>query len=104
MLIDLSEDDLVKLYYQIPFNAIFSFLWSYLSFQSELKNAKTASTESGDFRTRYVAMKIVSFLDYLSRLSIRTLLVYNRAKYKNFSKLVGKTLKEAIRFVKHELA
>lgn len=38
MLIDLSEDDLIKLYYQIPFNGLFSFLWSYLSFQSELKN------------------------------------------------------------------
>lgn len=36
-LIDMSEDDLIKLYYQIPFNGIFSFLWSYLSFQKEIK-------------------------------------------------------------------
>ncbi len=43
-------------------------------------------------------MKIISFLDCLSRLSIRTLLVYNRSKYKNFSKLIGKTLKESMLF------
>lgn len=54
--------------------------------------------EGSDFRTRYVSMKIISFLDYLSRLSIRTLLIYNRSKYKNFSKLVGKTLKDSIKF------
>ena len=43
-------------------------------------------------------MKIISFLDYLSRLSIRALLIYNRSKYKNFSKLIGKTLKDSIKF------
>jgi len=39
-LVDLSEDDLVKLYYQIPFNGIFSFLWSYLIFQNESKEVR----------------------------------------------------------------
>lgn len=109
-LIDISEDDLIKLYYQIPFNSIFSFLWAYLSFQiadnstptttnSGNKKQKLKETNSGDeFRKRYVIMKILSFLDNLSKLSIRTLLVYNRTKYKNFSKLIGKTLKDSIKF------
>ncbi len=39
-LIDISEDDVVKLYYQIPFNGIFSFLWSYLNFQNESNNVR----------------------------------------------------------------
>jgi hypothetical protein len=44
-------------------------------------------------------MKILSFLDCISRLSLRALLVYNRLKYKNFSKLIGKTLKETLKFL-----
>ena len=107
VLVEISEDDLIKLYYQIPFNNIYSFLWFYLKNQaSETQAISTGSSsklESSrgdpvDFRVRYVSMKILSFLDYLSRLSIRTLLIYNRLKYKNFCKLVGKTLKEAIKF------
>ena len=35
-LVDLSEDDLIKLYYQIPLNKIFAFLWSYLGLQKEV--------------------------------------------------------------------
>ncbi len=111
-LIDISEDDLIKLYYQIPFNSIFSFLWAYLSFQLADNSNPTTSSNSGnnkkqklketnsgnEFRKRYVIMKILSFLDNLSKLSIRTLLVYNRTKYKNFSKLIGKTLKDSIKF------
>lgn len=103
-LIDISEDHLIKLYYQVPFNSIFTFLWSYLSYQikppsSANEKRKVQQTEtSGEFRKRYVLMKILSFLDNLARLSIRALLVYNRTKYKNFSKLVGKTLKDSIKF------
>jgi hypothetical protein len=85
VLVEISEDDLIQLYYQIPFSSIYSFLWHCLKSQSE-------------FRIGYVAMRCLSFLDALARLSIRTLLIYNRLKYKNFCKLVGKTLKEAIKF------
>jgi hypothetical protein len=87
VIVELKEDDLIKLYYQIPFNSIYSFLWDYLTFQN-----------NDEFRKRYVAMKILSFLDYLSRLSIRSLIIYNKLKYKNFSKLIGKTLKDSIKF------
>ena len=87
VIVELKEDDLIKLYYQIPFNSIYSFLWNYLIYQN-----------NDEFRKRYVAMKILSFLDYLSRLSIRSLIIYNRLKYKNFSKLIGKTLKDSIKF------
>jgi hypothetical protein len=44
-------------------------------------------------------MKILSFLDCVSRLSLRALLVYNRLKYKNFAKLIGKTLKDTLKFL-----
>ena len=99
-LVDISEDDLVKLYYQIPFNAVYSFLWSYLRHQDDQTRPETnLKSEPAEFRKRYVSFKILSFLDYLVKLSIRTLLVYNKSKYKNFSKLVGKTLKDAIKFV-----
>jgi hypothetical protein len=57
------------------------------------------SNQSSEFRFNYVSMKILSFLDCISRLSLRALLVYNRLKYKNFSKLIGKTLKETLRFL-----
>jgi hypothetical protein len=106
ILVDISEDDLIMLYYQIPFNSIYAFLWSYLKKQSNqtISNGAAArsANENGadrlEFRVNYVSMKILSFLDCLSRLSIRALLIYNRLKYKNFCKLVGKTLKEAIKF------
>ena len=58
----------------------------------------SSSHQDDEFRKRYVSLKIISFLDCLARLSIRALLIYNRAKYKNFSKLIGKTLKDTIRF------
>ena len=92
VLIEISEDDLIKLYYQLPFNNIYSFLWFYLKNQTNetpiMPNSSSKLEHIGgdrvDFRVRYVTMKILSFLDYLSRLSIRTLLIYNRLKYKNF--------------------
>ena len=69
---------------------------------SNQKRGVDQHVENGDrgveFRVGYVAMKILSFLDNVARLSIRALLIYNRLKYKNFCKLVGKTLKEAIKF------
>jgi hypothetical protein len=141
--IQISEDDLMKLYYQIPFNAILRFLNHYFHFQQSagkvsnndlhfssinyLSNAQknvensksnintaninrnnnkdgisnSNSDNNGEFRKRYVAMKIISFLDYVVRMSIRSLLVYNRLKYKNFSKLVGKTLRESVRFASY---
>lgn len=92
ILVDINEDDLIKLYYQIPFNSLFSFLWFYLEYQSDRQ-------DTVDFRKSYVSMKIISFLDNLVQLSIRSLLVYNRLKYKNFSKLIGKTLREIIKFI-----
>jgi hypothetical protein len=117
VMIEISEDDLIKLYYQIPLYNIYSFLWCYLNNQAiKLPNDRTngakmssngdmmdmdsskLASDGTEFRKRYVAMKILSFLDYLSRLSIRTLLIYNRLKYKNFCKLVGKTIKESIKF------
>ena len=101
VLVDISEDDLIKLYYQIPFNSIYNFLWSYLKNQSSQANSIPSSSNGEsrvEFRVSYVSMKILSFLDCLSRLSIRALLIYNRLKYKNFCKLIGKTLKEAIKF------
>ena len=103
VLVEISEDDLIKLYYQIPFNSIYAFLWNYLKNQSSQTNTNASSSSSNnesrvEFRVSYVAMKILSFLDCLSRLSIRALLIYNRLKYKNFCKLIGKTLKESIKF------
>lgn len=115
----------MQLYYQIPFNALFKFLWSYYQAQQQSESKKTmvvdpSSRASGlkptmsqppssssstlaagvdEFRKRYVSMKIISFLDCLVRLSLRSLLVYNKLKYKNFCKLVGKTVREIIKFL-----
>lgn len=111
LLVEINEDDLIALYYQIPFNSLFSFLWTYLEFQTsgagqddqrKTSPAHPAAAEA-EFRARYVAMKIISFLDCLSRLSIRSLLIYNKLKYKNFLKLIGKTLREIIKFMGHLL-
>jgi hypothetical protein len=33
VMIEISEDDLIKMYYQIPLNKLFAFLWTYLEFQ-----------------------------------------------------------------------
>ena len=106
MLVEISEDDLVKLYYQIPVNALLDFLWQYLKFQNTDSSFSSSSKSSpgglqqdgAEFRKRYVALKVISFLDHLAKLCIRTLFVYNRAKYKNFSKLIGRTLKNCVRF------
>ncbi|RNA18051.1 ectopic P granules 5 -like protein [Brachionus plicatilis] len=98
ILTDVNEDDLIKLYYQIPFNNLFSFLWMYLEYQSK-KPREEMKISDTNFRKNYVSMKIMSFLDNLSRLSIRSLLIYNRLKFKNFSKLIGKTLREIVKFV-----
>ena len=43
-------------------------------------------------------MKVLSFIDYVSRLSLNTIVIYNKLKYKNFCKLIGKTLYECIKF------
>lgn len=118
LLIEISEDDLMQLYYQIPFNALFKFLWTYYQAQetqvpqptSGVATAAAAaahragsplmsSTGVDEFRKRYVSMKIISFLDCLVRSSLRSLLVYNKLKYKNFCKLVGKTIREIIKFL-----
>lgn len=97
----------MQLYYQIPFNGLFKFLWSYYQSQQQqtvsnskvpLENTPNSSGEN-EFRKRYVSMKIISFLDCLTRSSLRTLLLYNKLKYKNFCKLVGKTLREIIKFL-----
>ena len=74
LFVEISEDDLVKLYYQFPFNHLYSFLWQYLKFQAEPgDNAESASKvassgQNSEFRKRYVALKILSFLDCLVRL------------------------------------
>ena len=116
VMVEISEDDLIKLYYQMPLNRLFTFLWSYLEYQetasstiAHQKNTQTFAknqptsamniNQSSEFRFNYVSMKILSFLDCISRLSLRSLFVYNRLKYKNFSKLIGKTLKETLRFL-----
>ncbi|CAF0782953.1 unnamed protein product [Brachionus calyciflorus] len=99
ILVDINEDDLIQLYYQIPFNNLFSFLWKYLEYQGRSSNQQALKIPDGNFRKNYVSMKIISFLDFLSRLSIRSLLIYNRLKFKNFSKLIGKTLREIIKFI-----
>ena len=98
ILTDVNEDDLIKLYYQIPFNNLFSFLWMYLEYQAN-KSCQQLKIADANFRINYVCMKIMSFLDNLARLSIRSLLVYNRLKFKNFSKLIGKTLRDIVKFV-----
>lgn len=97
LLVEISEDDLLQLYYQIPFNSLFKFLWSYYQSQE-------GAGDPIEFRKRYVSMKIISFLDSLVRLSLRSLLVYNKLKYKNFCKLIGKTLREIIKFLSTMLA
>lgn len=105
----------MQLYYQIPFNGLFKFLWTYLELQFNTNTTTTtttnnkapqtsmdinsSSTAADDFRVRYVSMKIISFLDCLTRASLRSLLVYNKLKYKSFGKLVGKTLREVIKFL-----
>lgn len=35
VMVDITEDDLIKMYYQIPLNQLLSFLWSYLEFQED---------------------------------------------------------------------
>lgn len=98
----------MQLYYQIPFNSLFKFLWGYYQAQQpqSMKQAGTEAVASmmnpagaDEFRKRYVSMKIISFLDCLVRSSLRSLLLYNKLKYKNFCKLVGKTLREIIKFL-----
>lgn len=65
-----------------------------------VRSGSPLSGGGGDeFRQRYVSMKIISFLDCMVRLSLRSLLVYNKLKYKNFCKLVGKTLRDIIKFL-----
>jgi hypothetical protein len=42
VMIEISEDDLVKLYYQISLNKLFSFLWTYLEFQEVSSNTSSS--------------------------------------------------------------
>ena len=69
LLVEMAEDDLIKLYAQLPFRAIFAFLWSYLEHQTTPSSAATSSSGGSgaggggpdyqeSFRKRYVAMKV----------------------------------------------
>lgn len=55
--------------------------------------------QQAEFRYNYVSMKILSFLDCVTRLHLRSLLIYNLLKHKNFSKLVGRTLRQTLHFL-----
>lgn len=78
--IDISEDDLLKLYSQVNFSELYSHLWYIINNENTLQ--------------------IISFLENMAQLTIKTLISYNtKTKYKNFAKLVSKTLKEILKFI-----
>jgi hypothetical protein len=41
VMIEISEDDLIKLYYQMPLNKLYAFLWAYLEFQEGGSGSKS---------------------------------------------------------------
>ena len=81
-MIEIGEDELIKLYHKVSFNQLFHSLWEYLN----SKNSKEA------------IMKIYSFLNYLTRLLLNSIIQYNRLKYKNFCKLISKTLSNCLKY------
>jgi hypothetical protein len=54
VLIDINEDDLIKLYYQIPFNKLFSFLWTYLEFQEQTNHFSKSKQKN-----TFIVMQII---------------------------------------------
>ena len=81
-ILEINEDELIKLYSKVSFSQIFHSLWQYVN-----NNGQNESI-----------MKIYSFLNYLTRLLINSIIQYNRLKYKNFCKLISKTLSNCLKY------
>jgi hypothetical protein len=80
--IDLNEDDLIDMYYKIPFYAVYNRLWSIL-------------VDHDDHNT---TVKCLAFANYIVKITFLTIIQYNRLKYKNFLKLCANTLNESLKF------
>jgi hypothetical protein len=84
VLIDLNEDDLINIYYKIPFYTLYNQLWSLLA------------TE----RDHYTTVKCMAFTNYVIKITFLTIVQYNKLKYKNFLKLCANSLNESLKFYK----